>query len=190
MGHEELQQPVLGGTHADLAVAVQNPPRQSIEHQLAGTDSAFHVGRAGAPQHRLDAGDQLPRGERLDDVVVGARVKAGDLVVLGDPGGEHDDGNVCRDRIATQAPGQFDPADTGHHPVHEDDVGPIFADRRERLAGIAGAPHGHAGAAQRKFDHVPDRGFIVHDEYVGRVNCHERIPAVSWVTIIGAQMSV
>ena len=45
----------------------------------------------GAPQHRLDTGDELARRERLDDVVVGAHGQAEDLVHLLLLCGEHDD---------------------------------------------------------------------------------------------------
>ena len=54
---------------------------------------ARHTGsRICAAKNGLDAGDDLARGEGLDDIIVCAHLKAEDAVDLLAAGGEHDDG--------------------------------------------------------------------------------------------------
>src|SRR3954449_3106322 len=70
------------------------PPAVEAQHRL-GDRAAL----AGTAQERADAGDELARAERLDEVVVGAEVEPADAVVLGGLRREHHDRDV---RVAAQ----------------------------------------------------------------------------------------
>ena len=147
VGHEKMQQPVFGGAERDLALARADPMTGVIELQAL---DLHHVGRArrrGSPQHRLDAGQQLARRERLGDVVVGAALEAADLVLLLGSGGEHDDRNLLRVLRALQRAGQLEAAHVGQHPIDQHQIGPRVGDAGARLAAILGLVHVVAGAA-------------------------------------------
>ena len=74
----------------------------AIERQPADLDASRRCrSGAAAPQHRIDARQQLARRERLGDVVVGAAIEAGDLVALGGARRQHDHRQVAR--VATRA---------------------------------------------------------------------------------------
>jgi hypothetical protein len=65
--------------------------------------------RLAAPQQRADARNQLLGRERLGDVVVRARLEAGDLVELFGARGEEDDRQLARARIARRPARQRSP---------------------------------------------------------------------------------
>ncbi len=109
---------------------------------------ALFIRRAGTPEYSVDPRNQLARGKRLGHVIVGAGFQPGDLVVLGDPRGQHDDGNVCGQRFASQPACQLDTADPGHHPVQQDDIRPLCADGGQRFACARRAGDFHARPAQ------------------------------------------
>src|SRR6266545_3732435 len=72
------------------------------------------VRAAGAAQHGPHPGDQLPRGERLGQVVIGTHGQADQLVDLVALGGEHDDVGVAE---GPDPPADLDPVDAGQHQV-------------------------------------------------------------------------
>ena len=74
----------------------------------------------------LDAGQQLAWRKGLDHIVIGSGFQARHLVVLADSSREHDDRDVRRKRILAETASQLQPADTGHHPVHENEIGGAF----------------------------------------------------------------
>ena len=75
---------------------------------------------AGAAQHGAHPGEQLLEGERLDQVVVGAELEAGEPVVQPVAGGEEDDRDVPR---GPQALGQREAVQAGQHDVEHREVG-------------------------------------------------------------------
>ena len=113
--------------HAVLA----DPPRGRVERHAAGREQ--RLGPAGvAAQHGADAGVELVELERLDQVVVGAGVEAGDPVAARVAGGEHDH----RRRIVAGAGGA----------QHREPVG---SDRRRRPARAAGRGRAAPGRSAR-----------------------------------------
>ena len=98
-----------------LVLDFQAPVGQRGELILMGVLAAG----GGAPQDGLDAGDDLARGEGLDDVVVRTHFKAENAVDLLAPGGEHDDGQAAfpADGLADLHAGC-----AGHHLVQEHQV--------------------------------------------------------------------
>ena len=76
---------------------------------------------AGAPQQRAQPREELLERERLDEVVVGARVETGDPVAHGAARREHQD----RHRVAVGADTACDlePVDHGQHHVEHDGIG-------------------------------------------------------------------
>ena len=78
---------------------------------------------------------QLPRAERLGDVVVGAGVEAGlDVGLLG-PRGQQDDREVGERRVGPDRADRVEPGDARHHHVEDRQVGPL---------GLAGVDRGRA----------------------------------------------
>ena len=123
MGHEEMQQPELGGADLDLATLAGDPAGGRIDRQAADDDRRVQrFGRA-TPQDGTDPRQQLVGRERLGEVVVGAGIQAGDLVGLLRPGGQHDDRQLTGARLAPPGSGQRVAALSGKHPVEHDQVG-------------------------------------------------------------------
>ena len=73
-------------------------------------------------------------------------------------------GHVAGQLVAAPAPGQFQAAGAGQHPVQQDQVGHAVGDRGLRLARVAGMDRLEVALAQREGDHVADRGFVVDDQ--------------------------
>jgi hypothetical protein len=61
MRHEEVQQPELGRPERDLPPAAGHEPRRRIEPQAGDLDRVIGALGRPAPQHRLDAREQLLR---------------------------------------------------------------------------------------------------------------------------------
>ena len=124
-----------------------------------------HVGRGrsvGAPQHRLHPGDQLPRRERLRDVVVRAELEAEDAVDLVVAGGEHDDGQRA---VGADAPAHLDAVDlAGQAEVEDRQLGPAGAHVVETLLTRGRLVHAEAGVPEVEVDQVRDVR-IVLDEH-------------------------
>lgn len=79
-------------------------PRRTSCAATSTTTSPMEVaaGRLGGGPQRTDAGHELLRIERLDDVVVGTRLEAADHVGGIGASGEHDDRNTRFDRMRVQ----------------------------------------------------------------------------------------
>ena len=164
MGHEEMQQPVLGGPQGDFAVAGADPVAGVVEFQ---TLHLHHVGGArgrGAAQHRLDAREQLARRKWLGDVVIGAAFEAADLVLLLGSGGEHDDRDLLGVLGALQRPRELQAAHVRQHPIDQHQIRPAVDDARARLAAILRLPDFVSGAPQSEGDHVADGLFVFDHE--------------------------
>ena len=89
-----------------------------LEHaQLDGAALQHIAGgrgrRRGAAQKRVHAADQLHHAERFGQVVVGARIKAADLVELGAFRREHHDGKELGGRVLAQAAENLESVDLG-----------------------------------------------------------------------------
>ncbi len=76
----------------------------------------------------LHARDQLARGERLDQVVVGADLQPLDARLLPGARGQHDHREVGRRLVRAQARDQPESVEVRHHDVREHHVGAPRAD--------------------------------------------------------------
>ena len=114
-----------------------------------------------AADPRPDPGDELLGLERLDDVVVGARLQADDDVDGVALGGEHDD------RYAGLGPDLLADVDAvlaGQHQVEQHDVGPVVVERLHREVPAGHHPAVETLLAQHDREHLRQRGVVVHDE--------------------------
>ena len=116
-----------------------------------------------ATQHRIDAGEELARGERLRDVVVGAAFEAGDLVALLGPGREHDHGELAGLTVALQRAGELEATHVREHPVDEHQVGALVGQRSPCRAAILGLADLKAGTLQTERDHFAYRALVLND---------------------------
>ena len=78
-----------------------------------------------------------------------------------------------RELLLAQAPGQFQAAGAGQHPVEQDQVRHLFGDRHCAARASAACIGVHAGLAQGKGDHVANRGFVFDDQdaFVHALDC-------------------
>ncbi len=127
MCHEHLQQGELRAGQFDGPAAARDLPGGEVHAQVGEGERLVRLGLGGhrhrvgaAAQQGADAGEQLVQLERLDQVVVGARVQAGDPVADRVAGGEHQDrGGVPR---TPDAAGRGQPVHARHLDVQHDQV--------------------------------------------------------------------
>src|SRR5690554_3614030 len=91
VGHEELQQAILGGTYVERSVVRADAVADWIKYQPIDLDGFFDALWCGTAQNGLESCDQFPGREGLGDVVIGTSLQTLDLVVLFASGGKHDD---------------------------------------------------------------------------------------------------
>ena len=115
----------------------------------------------GAPQHRLDARDELGRRERFGHVVVGAELEPEHAVDLAVAGGEEDHGD--RRRLPKPA-AHLEAVDVGEPDVEHDEARPVLADRLDAVLAGGGLHDPEALAAEVELDQVGDVGLVVDDE--------------------------
>ena len=92
--------------------------RQVEAQVLEGERLLLAVLLAGAAQQRAHPRQQLAQRERLDEVVVGAGVQAGDAVVDLAARGEHQHRRAVA--ALAQAPAHLQAVDAGHRDVEDD----------------------------------------------------------------------
>src|SRR3546814_6219561 len=108
MLHQVAQQAELRRPEVDvLPVALDAVGRQVHGKVGEGQHLAAEL-RLAPPQHRIDAGNQLGRRERLGDVVVAAAVQSAQLVSFLTARRQHDDRHAPRVCLAAQLPAHFD----------------------------------------------------------------------------------
>ena len=154
---EELEQPVLGARELDAPVAAPHVARPGSSARSAKRST---LGRGlDAPQQRAQAREQLAQGERLDQVVVGAGIEAGDAVVDRVARGEHED----RRAVAglAHAPAHLEAVDVRHGDVEHDGVDLLAGDAVERLAAVLGEGHVVALEGQRPLHRRAQRRLVV-----------------------------
>ena len=90
----------------------------------------------------VDPRDQLPRRERLHEIVVRARLEARDACLLAGAGRYQDHGDTAGGHILPERPQQFDPVAVRHHHVAQDEVGTSGPGRVERGLAVTDYLHG------------------------------------------------
>ena len=161
MAGEDLQQVELAAGELEVAPGAGGDVAAGVDDDVADHQRPG-AGAAAAAQQRLQAGGQLRDGERLDEVVVGAGLQAGDAVLDLVARGQDADGDV--DAAGAQALDDRHPVEVGHRHVEDDDSRRALGDRLERLTATGGRGHGKALEAQRALEGLPDGGLVVDDE--------------------------
>src|ERR1041384_5879716 len=104
----------------------------SSENSLAVSSMGLPPrGGRGAPRESADARQQLAKGERLREIVVGAGVQAADAIVDGVARGEHEHRRA--DAALAQIRAEGEAVTAGQHRVEHDHV--EGAERRARSSG-------------------------------------------------------
>jgi signal transduction histidine kinase len=136
VGHEHEQEVELTRRELHGFSVLGHGAGRGIEPQTSDFDRRLALGRLPAPHDRADPRRELPRGERLHDVVVGAELEPQDPVDLLTASGEHDDRHLG---ALADLSAQVAAVAVGQHDVEQDDVG---LDPVERLArALDGARH-------------------------------------------------
>ncbi len=113
-------------------------------------------------QHRLDAGEQLLRGEGLRDVVVGAQAQASHLVLLGALRCQHDDRAA---RPLANEPADLEAVEAREHHVEHDQIGLVCREALQRLLAAGRARDAVAGGLEVEADDLQVARLVVDGEY-------------------------
>ena len=119
------------------------------------------AGASKPPDPGPDPGDQLLGLERLDDVVVGAGLEPDDDVDGVALGGQHHDRDAG---LGADLLADVDAVLAGQHQVEQHQVGPVVAERLERLVTAGDHPALEALLAEHDREHLGQRGVVVDDE--------------------------
>ena len=160
MRHEEVQQAQLGGPQVDRLVAGGHHVGRRVDAQAGDLDHVVGELRRAPAHDRLDPRQQLAGGERLGDVVVGAGLERGDLVLLLGARRQQHDRDVLGALVGAQPPREGQARDARQHPVEQHEVGPRVAHQRLGLRNVARAHHLVAGALQVGGEQVANRRFV------------------------------
>ena len=128
------------------------------------------VRRVGAAQQRAHPREQLLERERLDQIVVGAGVEAGDPVADAVARGQHQDRQrlpSSRSRRATSRPSM-----TGMSTSSTTRVGLLRGDPGERVGAVLGQLDPVALELERAAKRLPDRGLVVDDQQMRAAAAH------------------
>jgi len=117
---------------------------------------------------------QLSHVERLGDVIVGARVKRFNLIVLAVPYGEHQDRQTRRQPVDFAA-GLYT-AHARHIHVEEHRVVVRLADKTERLLPGSSLGDAESEVIESYAQRAPNGGFVIHHEYIRRSFRHVYLP--------------
>ena len=138
-----------------------------------------HGRRRQAPQDRAHAQDQLLGGERLREVVIGAKGQPLDAIGLVLAGGQQQHAHVPRFVPAPQLGEDFEPGVPRQHQIEDDQIGPLFAGRAQRVRTGAGGRDAIAFLRKVIRNESRDVGLVVNNEDAmwggcGRLIRHEQ----------------
>ncbi len=94
----------------------------AVENNVANLEHAGKNFRLYPSQQRLDPRQKLRRRKRLDQIVVGAGREAAHTITFLAPRRQHDDRQSLCLGSRSQAPAQFYPRNSRHHPVKDQKV--------------------------------------------------------------------
>src|ERR1700730_28205 len=163
-GGQELE---LEWCERDLGVVEGHRPPREVDRQAIVVIAFLRCGRArgrGSPEQGLDARDELLTAERLDDVVVGARLQTAHSLELSAPRGQH------QDRHVADIPDPFErlPAVQVRHPhVENNEGGRGLVEGPETGATIFRLLHGEPGSSEQLGDETADIRVVVDYEHPG-----------------------
>jgi hypothetical protein len=124
--------------------------------------SAVRARRLGPSQQRAQPRLELLQGERLDQVVVRARVEPGHAIVDRVARRQHQHRRPIA-RVA-QSPAHLQPVDPGHRDIEDHRVLARVRQPVQRLAPVRGQRDVVAVKPQRTVQSGPHGGFVVDDE--------------------------
>ena len=125
-------------------------------------------GRSGGGVHSRAAdvgshpGDQLPHGEGLGNVIIGADLKTGHLVGLLLPCGEDDDGHVVA--LLPEGAAHVEADHLRQHHVQQDQVGVFLPGLFQAVGSVIGLHGAVALSLKVKAQNVYDIFFVLHNE--------------------------
>jgi hypothetical protein len=143
-----------------------SPPSVTLPIELQPTETKGGAGsRAGhpPPEHRAEAGQELPGLKGLREVVVGPELEADDAVGGVTPGGEHEHGHVA---LRPQAPQHLEAVQVRQHAVEDDRV-EAAPPGREAGGAVEALLHGEARRAEVGPEHAPETLVVVDDQDAG-----------------------
>ena len=144
-----------------------------VEGEVGVGEHGRGAGVPAAAQHRRHPGHQLLDEERLDDVVVAARLQPAHAVVAAVARGEEDDRLV--EAVLAQPLQHVEAVELGHHHVEHDQVGVPVVDGLEGLAAVVGGQGAVPLEPQGRRDEVVDVGVVVDHQHAGSVVAHGTI---------------
>jgi hypothetical protein len=120
--------------------------------------------RDDARQQGADVGLQFGRMGRLGQVVVRARLEAGDLVVELGLGREHQDGRRLGDRVLAQPARDLVPIHIGHHHIEQNDVRLFLKGLCQALFPVRGRANLIALSLQHQSHQTQGVNVVVNDQ--------------------------
>lgn len=169
VGQEHLQERELRTRQLHHPLAPRHLTGRQVHPQitegedvLVGLLAARRRGVRAAAQQRPDPGEQLVQLERLDQVVVRARVEPGDAVADRVARGEHQDGVV--DPAPRSRMGGGEPVHPGHLDVEDDQIGPVRLRLGQRVQTVDGDLRPVPLEGQAALERLPHGGLVVDDQ--------------------------
>ncbi len=168
-------------SHAPAGAVDDQPPAGALQH----VGLRLVLG-AGAPQQRPHPRRELAGAERLGDVVVGAELQPPHEILLGVPGGQHDDRHVG---LGAQPPAHVLAGHAGKAEVEDDEIRPAARGGGERLFAARRPVHRVALSLEVALHDFGDAGLVFDDEDAGGSGHESIIPAVPGPGSLGSRPS-
>src|SRR3954470_5122789 len=156
--HEQVE--LQRSQRYDLAVATYRVTRD-IDGEVPDLERLGR-GLIRAPEPSPDPGDELLGLERLDDVVVGARLQAEDDVDRVGLGRQHDDRDP---RLGADLPADLDAVLARQHDVEQHQVRPARPEGLQGLCAGRAARGGERPPAEADAQHLPQPGVAVDPQH-------------------------
>ena len=106
----------------DLDLIAIDAVRLTVEHDVADLEHARQDFGLRPPQECTNAGDEFGRGERFDEIVVGAGRKPAHPVAFLAARRQHDDRQALGFSPHAQPAAKLDAGDGRHHPVEDEQI--------------------------------------------------------------------
>ena len=166
--HQELEQPELTARELELDLPAPSPARCRVEAKVANTQHRRPLDRA-ATHDRPQPGEQLLEGERLSQVVVGARIETANPV--SDRVARCEQQHRRPDRRLAQPAHNRETIDPMQHHVENDGVVFHCLDAPQHFRSNGGHIDGVPLLAQRPRDQRRHLWFILNDEKPHPADC-------------------
>ena len=141
--------------------ADRDRPRRPVDGDLAQRCQIADRAGLRPAQHRADPGGQLPRRERLGDIVVGSELEAGDAVDLLVSGGEDHDGHpgLLADRAA-----EVETVGVGELEVEDHEPYLVLLECQQTVDATCGPDHAESVALEVRADEGGDLLFVLDQQ--------------------------